>query len=298
MTDLAIIVLSYNTKDLTLKCLDSILKKDWVVNYEVWVVDNASEDSTVESVREKYKQVKIIENSMNLGFTAGNNVGLKKAQAKFYLLLNSDTEILEKSIDNLFKFIKENNYGIASCKLLNKDKTLQPNAGELPFGLPLFVWISGLDDFIPFFRKHLPSFHRKYENYFNSSKEVGWVSGTAMIIRKEVFEKIGYLDENIFMYGEDTEYCIRAKRMGIKVGWTNNSSIIHLGGGSSKDPKYKQWLGEYKGLSYIYKKYCGIFEQLYLRLLIFIFTVLRMLAFFIIGRREASVTYAKILINS
>lgn len=295
MTDLAIIILSFNTKDLTLKCLDSIYSKKWQVDFEVWIVDNGSTDGSVEQIKKKYKEVNIIENPLNLGFTAGNNVGLKKAKAKTYLLLNSDTEVLDDSLDNLYNFAQNNNFGIISAKLLNKDKTLQPNAGNLPFGISLFVWISGLDDFLPIFKKLLPSYHRKYKEYYSENKEADWVGGTAMLIKAEVLEKIGFLDENIFMYGEDVEYCIRAWKEGIKVGFTKDSQVVHLGGGSSKDPEYKQWLGEYKGLIYIYRKYSNFLGLVYLKTLIYLFTILRILAFLIIGRKEASFTYAKIL---
>ncbi len=295
---LAVIVLNYNTKDLVENCLNSILRKKWKTELEVWVVDNASTDGSAEMVEKKFPQVKLIKSGTNTGFSKGNNLGLKKARADNYLLLNSDTIVLEGALDNLERFAKEADFGIVSCKLTFKDKSFQPNAGDAPTLWPVFFWVSGLDDVLVPVREKLPSFHRKFKSYFKGEREVGWVSGTAMLIKREVIEKIGFLDENIFMYGEDVEYCLRAKRAGFKVGWTDKATIVHLGGASSKDPHLRQWAGEIRGLKYIYKKYFGTASQRVLSLLIYFFYSLRALAFLITGKPRASLTYAKVLFQS
>ena len=294
---LALIIVSFNTKDLLKKCLDKVFENNLKENLEVWVVDNASSDGSCEFVKKYFPKVHIIESAENLGFSVGNNLALKKAKADYYLLLNSDTEIKKETLNTLLQFAKNNDFGVFSCKLVNKDGSFQPNAGDLPIGLALFSWIAALDDFIPVVRKFLPSFHRKFSNYYKNGKEVGWVGGTAMMIREDVIKKIGYLDENIFMYGEDVEYCMRANKKGIKIGWTDETSIMHLGGGSSISPKERQWIGEFKGLLYIYGKYFGDFNKFILKLIILVFTVLRMVVFFIGGKPKIAKTYAKVLIS-
>ena len=135
------------------------------------------------------------------------------------------------------------------------------------------------------------------KSFYKGDKEVGWVSGSVMAIKREILEKIGLLDDKIFMYGEDTEYCIRAIKKGFKVGWTDKATIVHIGGGSSKNPSFRQWLGEIKGLKYIYKKFNNKTEQLFLNILIYVSIILRIIAFSLIGKFNVSKLYGKILFN-
>ena len=116
-----------------------------------------------------------------------------------------------------------------------------------------------------------------------------------MLINSRVFEKIGFFDEKIFMYGEDVDFCWRAKDEGYKVGWTNSADILHIGGASSGKPKYVQWLGEFKGLLYLYEKHYNKIAQVLLKIDMFYFIFLRSIAFFVIGKREHAKTYAEII---
>lgn len=293
--DLIIIILNYNTKSLLKSCLKSIYNKRWKHSVGVMVVDNCSTDGSVLMVRKDFPKVQLVESEKNLGFSGGNNLGLKKVNAKYALLLNSDTEVLSESLDNLTDFMDKNDFGVASCKLIDSEGVWQPNAGELPTLLPMLSWISGADDIL---RKFFPvsSYQARDENYYKD-EDVGWVSGAAMCIRDDVIRKIGFLDENIFMYGEDVEYCLRAKKSGFKVGWTKNAQIVHLGGKSSAEPKYNQWKGEFKGLLYIYNKYYGFLAALFLRFVIYIFVLFRAAAFLFLGKPEFSKTYAKVIFS-
>lgn len=297
MDDLAVVVVNFNTIELTSLCLKSIFEKKWKINFKVWVVDNNSSDNSVIEIKKHFPQVGLIESKINLGFAGGNNLALKKVKARYVILLNSDTEVFEGSLDSIVDFMDRSGFGISSCKLIDKEGKLQPNAGDLPFGFSLLSWLGGLDDLLIGVRQYLPSFHRQFINYYHGEKEVGWVSGSVMVIRREVLSKIGLLDDMIFMYAEDTEYCIRAKKAGFKIGWTNEAKIKHLGGGSSPDPALKQWIGEFKGLLYIYKKYYGFLGELSLRLLIYFFIMIRMMAFFVTGKFKVSKTYGKVIAN-
>lgn len=297
MNDLTVIILSFNTKDMLKSCLESIFSKQWRYNVEVVVVDNASSDGSFAMVKNCFPQVKLIQSEKNLGFAGGNNLGLRKEKSKYYLLLNSDTVILDNTLDNLVEFMERTVYDIGSCKLLNKDRSLQPNGGDLPVGGSLFFWIAGWDDLIPIIGKCLPSFHRKFTDFYRGERDIGWVSGSAMIIGEVVIKKIGFLDDKIFMYGEDVEYCLRAKRAGFRIGWTERAQIVHFGGGSSKNPALSQWVGEFRGLVYIYRKYFGRAESVLLRILIYTFTIIRAIAFLVIGKPHISRTYAKVIFN-
>lgn len=294
MDDLSVIILNYNTKELILKCLKSILDKKWQHKVEVIVVDNGSNDGSKEAVRKRYPFVKLIPSRTNLGFAGGNNLGLKKSRTKYCLLLNSDTEVLDGALDKLVNFGRDRGFEICSCKLLNTDKSFQPNAGSLPSPFFVFLWLSGIDDLSKKIGFNV-SYQARDKGYYLKDREVGWVSGTAMLIRSDIFKKIGFLDKKIFMYGEDVEYCMRANRSGFRVGWTNEAEIIHIGGGSWDQPKYNQWLGEFRGLLYIYKKYYGFWAKGYLKILIYIFSAVRIIAFLLFGKLSYARTYAKII---
>lgn len=296
MVDLAIIIVNYNTKDLTLKCINSIYKNKPKNNFEIWLVDNNSTDDTVFEIEKLFPKVNIIRSGQNLGFARGNNLALKRVPAKNYLLLNSDTEVISGAVDRLLEFTKNNNFAVSSCRLVDKHKDFQPNAGELPNFVTVIAWLSGLDDI---FRKlfYLPSYQERSNIYYDKDRQVGWVGGTAMMIKSELINKIGYLDDKIFMYGEDVEFCLRAEKFGYKIGWTKTGEIMHLGGGSLIEPHYFQWKGEFKSLIYIFDKYYGFLAALILRILIYFFVLLRIVSFSMLGKINFAKTYAKILIN-
>lgn len=297
MVDLVIIIVSFNTRDLTLRCLRGIFQKKWQVSFKVWVVDNASTDGTVDEIKRYFgSRVNLVVNEKNVGFAAGNNRALGKDDARYYLLLNSDTEIKDGALDKLVEFMDKTSFGVGSCRLLNKDGSFQPNAGKLPTFWPMFWWLSGLDDIFGNFLS-LPSYQARNRSYYQNGREVGWVSGSVIMIKRDVLEKIGFFDEKIFMYGEDVDFCWRAKKAGFKVGWTDQAEIIHLGGGSSNLPKLRQWLGEFKSLLYLYHKYYGFLSMMGLRLLFFIFILARMVGFAILGKTDYTKTYAKVFIN-
>lgn len=296
MNDLAVVILNYNTKKIILDCLRSIFDKKWKHSIGVWVVDNASKDGSCEAIKEKFPQVILIRNRKNLGFSGGNNIALKKACKKVdkVFILNSDTQVKEGSLDELINFSKKTDFDLLSCRLLNPDGSFQPNAGDLPHFTSVFTWITGLDDFLGRVFP-LPSFHQRQKQYYKDGNEVGWVSGTSMFIKKQVFEEIGFFDENIFMYGEDVDFCWRAKKAGFKIGWTDQAEIIHLGGASFDRPQLNQWTGEFKGLFYLYQKYYGLLPSLLLRVLVVPFVLLRVFAFSVIGKSNYALTYLKVL---
>ena len=295
MFDLSIVILNYNTKKLTLDCLKSIYNNKWQKSIDVWVVDNASTDGSADTIKKSFPKVNVIKSKNNVGFSKGNNLGLKKAykNSKHCLLLNSDTLVKPGSLDKLVDFADKEKFDIVSCKLLNTDGSFQPNGGDLPSFLPVFFWLSSLDGLTD----SLPSFHQINERYFTNKEKVGWVSGSVMLVKSDVFKEIGFFDEKIFMYAEDVDFCWRADNNNFKVGWTDSASIVHIGGASSKKPKYKQWLGEFKGLIYLYDKHHGSFKKELLKLQIYFFTSLRVIAFYLIGNKEYAETYAKIIKN-
>jgi len=294
MVDMSIVVLNYNTYEETSTCLSSVFKYPPKASFKLLLVDNASTDGSFEKLKTKFKNIQVIENDKNYGFAKGNNDGIQRVykNSRYVLLLNSDTIVRAGAIDRLFNYAIKAHSDITSCKLVYKNGKFQANGGKLPYFFPVFVWISGIDDVLAKFVR-LPSYQAK------TQKELGqaqWVSGSVMLVASRVFSKIGFFDEKIFMYGEDVDFCLRASRAGFKTGWTNDSEIVHLGGASSKiSPQYTQWLGEFRGLLYLYKKHFGLVQSVLLKLLMYLFIFLRMVAFAVIGKFGYSKQYAKII---
>lgn len=292
-----IVIVEFNTVSLLKDCLESIVNKKWENEYQIWVVDNGSSDGSAEMVKKDFSCVKLIINDQNLGFSKANNQVLTKSSSRYCLLLNSDTIVQDGSLDKIVDLMEEKKLGIGSCKLLNKDGGFQPNAGDLPKLGGLLVWLSGVDDLLNKLGLVLPSFHQTSLKYYSSVRLVGWVSGSVMMVNTMMVKKIGGLDERIFMYGEDVEFCLRASLNDYKVGWTDQAEIVHLGGASSKDnPHLRQWTGEFKGLLYMARKYHSTIYQGFLKGLIYLFAFLRMIGFLAIGKVNVSKTYGQVIV--
>lgn len=294
MRDLDISIVNYKTRNLTEKCLKSIFSKRWGIKYQVWIVDNGSGDGSLEYLQRNFSRAAFIKSNKNLGYAGGHNLVLMNLDARYVLLLNSDTEVNKKTLDLMVSFMDDRReVGIASCKVLGYDNEIQPNGGDLPFGLSLIGWLFNLE----LFGINKPSFHREESSYYENLHEAGWVSGSFMMVRKEVFEKIGLLNEKYFMYFEDVDFCYRARKAGFKVMINSETSIKHLSGGSSDDPKFRQWLGEYKGLIRFYKNQFGWISALFVKLLIYISVLLRVAAFLLMGKVNYSKTYVKTIVS-
>lgn len=260
----------------------------------MWVLDNASNDGSVEYLKNKFPQTEIVSNDKNVGFAQGHNLILEKITTKYVLILNSDTEVSDGVLDNMYKFMEQNpQVGIASCKILGFDNRLQPNGGDLPFGIALVSWLLNLESFF----KNLPNFHRQESDYYQQIHEVGWVSGNFMIARVDVLRSVGLFAKDYFMYFEDVDLCFKVRKAGYKVMINPQLSIRHLSGGSADDPKFRQWAGEYKGLLTFYKNHYGEGVSLLLKLVIQLTTILRIIAFAIVGKFDYSKTYVKVISN-
>lgn len=286
---LSIIIVSFNTKDFLRKVIKSIpSKKTW----EIIVVDNASSDGSPKTVTKHFPLVKLLRNQKNLGFAKANNQGIKASRGEYVLLLNSDTKVKPQALEKLIEFMDKNpDVGIASGQLLNPDGTIQPQGGYLPRLSNLALWLLFIDD-IPGLNKLFHSYQLRNKRSFEKEIRLGWVSGTAMLIRKDMLEKTGLLDENIFMYGEDVELCFRAHKQGFKVALTPDSKIIHFGQQSSGGVPTKAWLGEFAGIKYFFKKHKSKWEYPLLRALLKIGALLRMFVFGILqGRQEVYEAY-------
>jgi len=237
----SIIILSWNTKQLLRNCLKSL--KGMVV--EIIVVDNGSTDGSPAMVAKEFPQVKLIRNKKNLGFGAANNQGMKAAEGDYLLLLNSDTVVKDEAPLKMATFLaKHPEAGAVGCRLLNSDGSLQPSAGPFPD-----LKVSVVMLFLEHWLKNLT------RASFSKITEVDWVMGAALMVRREVIKKTGWMDEGIFMYMDEVEWCYRIKKAGFKVFFYPEAEIVHLFGGSSKTGRRAPIVNIYRGLIYLYKKH-------------------------------------------
>jgi len=232
MKDLSICIVNHNAKDILRQCLDSIVGSGTKLDYEIIVVDNNSLDGSIELVRQNYRQVQLIESKYNLGFASANNLAIKAAKGKHLVLLNNDTELVNDSFGKMVAFMGKNpRVGILACKLYEADgKTVQRNCRSFP--LTPFDTIFGRASLLSKLFPNNPITKRTTLSDwgYNSARQVDWVSGAAMMIRREVINQIGGLDENFFMYWEDTDFCKRASDAGWEIWFTPEAEVTHFTG--------------------------------------------------------------------
>lgn len=230
---LSIIIVSYNTKVVTETCLKSLYSAKWKDNYEVIVIDNNSKDGSVEMIKEKFPQVKLIANTDNKLFAIANNQGAKIAKGEYLLLLNSDTLIYDNNIQKMIDFLEQQSENVICIgpKILNKDKTVQ-SYGAPKYGLTEhFIKQMAIHKFFPMVGKIWKTLPYSPD----VTHEVGWVSGSCMMIPRYLYEKVGGLNEKLEFYGEEPEFGYRTQKLGYKTLYYHEAEIIHLGGQSTKN---------------------------------------------------------------
>jgi len=253
--DLSIIIVNYNTKDLLEACLKSISQNTHNILYEIVVVDNHSKDSSVLMIEGKFSAVKLIKNKSNMGYSKANNQGINISQGRYILLLNSDTEVKNDALNKAVKFMDENrDIGICGLKLLNADGSIQLSCRNFPtFSTAIFNRYSIITRLFPdntFSKEYLLS-----DWDHNSIRDVDWVSGACMMIRRKVIESVGFLEEKFFMYSEDVDLCFRAKEKGWRVTYYPYSEMMHYIGKSSEKKPLLTIFERHKSMYIYYKKH-------------------------------------------
>lgn len=247
--DVSVIIVNYNTLELTKNTINSVIEKTEDINYEIILVDNASTDGSIEYFEEKYNdKIIFLKNEENLGFGRANNKGIEIAKGKYVFLLNSDTLLINNAIKILFEYMEKNiNVGVCGGNLY--DIELNPVHS---FKKELITLINEFD----FFKNKIARIFLKKRldfNYKNTPLEVGYITGADMFIRKKILEQSENFDDDFFMYFEETELTYRIKKLGYKVMSVPEAKIIHLEGKSSvfKEKKIRIFLeSKYK---YFYK---------------------------------------------
>jgi hypothetical protein len=257
---LSVIVVSYNTKDLTKACIESVMNEGSKLDFEVIVVDNNSKDGSVTELKKlwrKYKNLKLIENKENSGFSKANNQGAREASGEYILLLNSDTVVKRFSFKRLIAFAeKKEDAGVVGARLLNPDGSLQASCFYFPTIKNAIreYWLGqkGLFD--------------KYAPKGNKPVEVEALVGAAFLIAPKALQEVGLLDERYFMYFEDVDYCRRVWEKGLKVYYLPEVRVLHYHGVSGK--KLADAANQWRRLIPSSKIYHGVFYHTLLNLVL------------------------------
>ena len=241
--DLSVVILNFNTVDLTRVCLRTLLSSQLgTYTMEVIVCDNGSTDGSVEVISREFPEVTLIENKKNLGFAAGNNPGIKRAKGRYILLLNTDTEMPPETLATMLAFMDAHpDVGASTCKLLLPDGSMDPACHRgFPTPWVAFTYLSKLEKLFPRTRL-FGEYHQGYKD-LNTIHEVDCIVGAFFLVRKEVVKKVGFLDEDYFMYGEDIDWAYRIKKAGWKIMFNPTVTILHKkkqSGRSNADKKRK-----------------------------------------------------------
>lgn len=251
----SIVIVNWKTPKLLAACLDSLIKDPAHSQFELWVVDNASGDGSVEMLASDYPSVNIIANTENLGFSKACNQAIPQAEGEYVLLLNPDTIIYDNAVSKLANFMDAHpKCGAAGPRVLNPDGTLQlacrrsfPNPAAAFFRL---TYLSKLFPNNPQFAKYNLTYTDP-----NAVTEVDALSGSCMMVRNSVIKKIGLLDEDIFMFGEDIDWCWRVKQDGWKVFYIPDAIVYHYHGASSRLRPVGATVNLHRGMHVFYQKH-------------------------------------------
>lgn len=259
--ELSIIIVNYRTYDLTLQTINSIIDRKHEFSYNIFLVDNASNDGSIEKLESYFSSeidsglINVIHSKDNLGFAYANNLALNEITSDYVLLLNSDTVILDDCLEKCLDYIKsENNIGALGCRVCLADGSLDKACRRsFPSVNVSFYRLTGLSRLFPNSKR----FNKYNMDYLDEDGiySIDCLVGAFMLVKSSVIRKIGFLDENFFMYGEDIDWCYRIKEEGFKIIYYGKSKITHFKGSSSKKQKSKLIYHFYRSMYLFYNKH-------------------------------------------
>jgi GT2 family glycosyltransferase len=256
MTKISIVIVSYNTREILLNYLRSVYSSTGDVELEVFVVDNASSDGTVDAIRGEFPQCTVIANEANVGFSRANNQAVRLCNGRYILLLNPDTAVEPDVLAKMVAFMDEQpDVGMVSCRLVTGDGSLDLACRRaFPSLWDGFCRASGLSQLFPD-SKLLARYNLTYLDE-DQTCEVDAVNGAFMFARREDIEEVGLLDEDYFMYSEDLDWCFRFGKSGWKIVYHPAATTVHLKG-QSGNPKSSAMIREmFRSTKLFYRKNC------------------------------------------
>lgn len=270
--DVSVIIVSYNTRALTLQCIESIYAHTVGIRFEVIVVDNASADDTVHTLQTRYPDVRLIRNSRNCGFGAANNQGAKIAKGAYLFLFNSDAYLLDNALFRFFRYMENEAApdcaacgGVLSYDAAGRQENV--SAGHFPSLGQDFADIGFARLYPAFYERHLSIGLKKQAAY---PYRVDYLSGADVFIRHDVFDRLGGFDETFFLYYEETDLFYRLRKGAYTAVVLPEVRIVHLGGASSASPSRPNPVKErifFQSKLYFFRKWYGSRTARYMKCL-------------------------------
>lgn len=251
--DVSIVLVSWNTRDLLMQCISSLGAALGALAADIWVVDNASSDDSVATVRDRFPAVRLIANAENVGFAAANNQAIVASTGRYVLLLNSDTIAHAGSIERLVRFADAHpDAGIVGPMLQNPDGSFQGSFADLPTLWSEFLSVSGIGS-----RVHGRWFPNYGPQRSAHNQRVGYIQGACMLVRRAAIAQVGWMDERYFMYSEEVDWCLRMHRAGWAVWYTPDATILHYGGQSTRQVRHAMVQALYRSKVRLFRKHYG-----------------------------------------
>ena len=251
-----IVIVTYECRELALRCLESVYRELPGSSDRIVVVDNASTDGTVEAIEGRFPQVRVIAKRRNVGFAAGANAGMRALpHCDVVALLNPDSIVLDGGLEDAARYLDEHpGVGVLGGRIENEDGTLQPSCRAFPgFRTALFNRHSLATKFLP---------HNRWSEQYlmtgwdhTTVRPVDWVSGACMLIHRRAIDRVGLLDARYFFSIEDVDYCRRVRDAGLEVVYYPRASVRHLVGGSSRHLAYRAMAAHHRGMWIYYRKH-------------------------------------------
>jgi len=268
----SIIIVNYNTFQLTSNCIRSVIEHTKGVSYEIVLVDNASKECNADLFLQEFPEIVLVKSTINGGFAKGNNWGIEKAKGEYILMLNSDTYLIEDSISTAINhFEQHSSIGALGVRMVYPNLKIQNTARRFR---SIQLELLDLFRFIPKFKSYPNRAKLMLGKYFNSdfSTECDWVNGAFFMFSKSILKKLSAkkLDERFFMYGEDQLWCYQFKQLGFPSYFLSNTTIVHINNGSTNKNKHLQLIltmikneliiiQERKGRGLYYYLFCCIY---------------------------------------
>ncbi len=286
--EISFLVVSWNVRDLVHKALTSIQDDTSSIASEIILVDNASRDDTIAMVRAEFPNVQVIANSDNRGFTGGNNQALAFAQSRFLFLLNPDAELVPGAACVLLEYMNAHpEIGIVGPQLRYPDGSIQSSRRRFPTFATALLESTRVQQWFP--RNRWLARYYMQDKSDDAVQEVDWVVGAAMLVRREVYEQIGGMDEGFFMYSEELDWCYRAKQAGWRVVYFPRATVIHHEGKSSEQAVAARDIHFHSSKVRFFRKHHGILQAKLLRfflLFMFVFQCLEEGAKWLLGHKR------------
>ncbi|UEM15925.1 glycosyltransferase family 2 protein [Bradyrhizobium barranii subsp. barranii] len=283
-TDVAVVIVSWNTRDILRGCLRSVFEQTQRVSFQVFVIDNNSQDGSADMVRAEFPDVTLIANAENRGFAAACNQGMQLASARYTLLLNPDTVVLDDAISHSVRYADLHlDVGVVGCQVLEAEDRITPTGFSFPSPFNLFLALSGLSRAFP--RSRL--FGRPEFSWWDrrSERDVDVVTGMFMLVRREAIAQVGLMDEAYFVYSEEADWCYRFAQAGWRRVFTPSARIVHLDGGakSTKQASKKMFVQLQKSAMIYHRKNLGLASWWLLKLIYIASNFVRMIAWFVLS---------------